>query len=55
MNKQDVTAMMQNAMGDLIKIHSAILDTETGVVDVLATPVKPLEYININVMVKNDE
>lgn len=54
-NKQDITEMIQNAMGDLVKIDSAILDTETGVVDVFMTPVKPVEYININMTVKNDE
>ena len=53
--KQDVTAMIQNAMGDLVKIDSAVLDMETGVVDVLMTLVKPVEYISINLTVKNDE
>lgn len=55
MDKEDITEILQHTIGNLIKIDKAILDKETGVVDVLATPVKPVEYISINVTVKNDD
>ena len=55
MSKQDITKMIQSVIGDNIKIDSAMLDLETGIVDVLATPVKPVEYINIIATVNRDD
>lgn len=55
MPKQDITKMIQSVIGDNIKIDSAMLDSDTGIVDVLTTPVKPIEYINITATVNKDE
>ena len=52
--KQDITKMIQSVIGDNIKIDSAMLDSDTGIVDVLVTPVKPVEYINITATVNKD-
>ena len=54
MPKQDITKMIQSVIGDNIKIDSAMLDSDTGIVDVLVTPVKPVEYINITATVNKD-
>lgn len=55
MTKIDVTEMIQMNLGKTIKVDSALLDPETGIVDVIVIPVKPVEYININISVNNHE
>lgn len=49
---EDMTQQFQEWYGDKVEINSAILNTETGVVDIVMTPIKPVEHIDITIKVE---
>lgn len=48
---QDITEHVQAWFGKEVKLHSAVLDVDTGIVDVEISPVPPVSHITINSIV----